>query len=246
MFSHDDILIIGDSFCHWRDRDIDWPCILLGLLTSSQKVKSPRGRGYRGVAWWSARRDLLKELEIKVPKVLIMCHTSHSRLASQLDLPISPARADPAIPYFWNDSIIEKVGGRLELDAIIKAITYYYGYLYSSEYHRWCQLQWFKELDQLIISNKIEKVIHLHIIGHKNDPPYCFETGLTNSEYLIDLVIRSGRTPGEEEDTDVIRNHFTIDENRSIANSLYNTLINDTDVGMIKNLNLFGHVNGIS
>jgi galactitol-specific phosphotransferase system IIB component len=246
MYSSDDILILGDSFCAWRDHTNDWPVILLSKLTGLPTTIGPRGQGYRGAGWWSVRQALLKELEIKTPKVLIMCHTSHSRLASDLDLPLSPARADPNVPYTWSNEIIEKVGGILELEATVKAITYYYGYLYSAEYHHWCQLQWFKELDSLVISNNIEKVIHLHVIPYKNDPIHCFTTGITNSEYLIDLVIKSGRVPGQVEDTSVIRNHFTISENKSIANTLYDVIINDNSSGVVKNLNLFGYVNGIS
>ena len=69
-FEHKDILILGDSFCELRSLPIDWPFIVSQKLSNSSE--KTRGHGFGGSSWWSVRKRLLKELELHVPKVLIL------------------------------------------------------------------------------------------------------------------------------------------------------------------------------
>jgi len=46
-----DLLILGDSFCRWRETDKHWP-----FLIENEK---PRGVGFSGCSWWSVRKYLL-------------------------------------------------------------------------------------------------------------------------------------------------------------------------------------------
>jgi hypothetical protein len=239
MFSSDEILILGDSFCAWRDHDNDWPVLLTAMLTESNFPC--RGKGFSGAAWWSVRQELLKELDIKTPKILILCHTHHNRIPSSDDLPLNFNRTLSSV---WSEELIVKFG-RLELEALTTSITGYYTHLYIYDFHRWCQLQWFKELDEILDDSKIEKVIHLHCINRNEDfRPYKFRNGITSDKFLSELIAQTGRDFENRESNDIIRNHFTILENKSVAHSLYHAIINykeDTT-----DLNLFGHVNGIS
>ena len=84
MFDWDDILIIGDSYVSARDKEFNWPMSLALQLTglAFNKDRLPRGIGYPGCAWWSVRNELLKQLSIKIPKVLILCHPDKNRYIS--------------------------------------------------------------------------------------------------------------------------------------------------------------------
>ena len=85
--SHDEFLIIGDSFAAHRSEDSDWPRLLATLQTDV--TQTPRGQGFGGASWWSTRKCLLTELAIKVPKVLVLCHTESGRLPSDFNFGIN-------------------------------------------------------------------------------------------------------------------------------------------------------------
>jgi hypothetical protein len=56
-FNHNDILILGDSFCANRKTRTDWPMVVSQSLTGSNHI--PRGVGFAGGSWWSVRGALL-------------------------------------------------------------------------------------------------------------------------------------------------------------------------------------------
>jgi hypothetical protein len=141
MFKHENILIVGDSFAKHRTNDTDWPKILCKLLTGSDMI--PRGEGFGGASWWSTRKNLLKELEIKVPQILIICHTEPLRIPSDSNFGINVASATK-----W--PVVVPAGQEKNyVPSIKEAAAMYYTYLASTEYSNWAQLAWFKELEHL-------------------------------------------------------------------------------------------------
>lgn len=210
MFDPNDILIVGDSFAKCRDKNNDWPRLLVNLLTGQNKI--PRGEGFSGASWWSTRKNLLNELKVHVPKVLVICHTEASRLPSDFDFGINLASAanfDIVVPNGQEHNYVP---------AIKKAATEYYTYLSCVDYSVWAQNSWFKELDQLLDEYKIPHVIHLHCF-----PPYyslhelyCFKNGVTERNTLWELCKGVDQTS--------TRNHFTEEQNIKIAHAINRTL----------------------
>ena len=257
MLTWNDIVIIGDSFCYHRADLNAWPRQLVAQLTKIYDTdETPRGHGYPGGSWWVARKRLLNEISVSVPKVLIMCHTEPNRLANYKDFSVNgPAIFDntPGNDFThvtqgdinartWNFLNGEMTDfGSWEMPKIfqperitkeeIEAIKQYYLHLSYPVYNRWAQLQWFKELDEIIAQFDIPKVIHLHCF----DNDYCFRTGITSQEILIELI-----TDPNKSLKNVTLNHFTIDENAVFANQLYNAVTNydSADIGTVKNFNL--------
>ena len=90
MLTWNDIVIIGDSFCYHRTEAESWPKKLALQLTNDSTTVS-RGLGYPGGSWWAARKRLLNELSISVPKILIMCHTEPNRLPNYYDFSLNGA-----------------------------------------------------------------------------------------------------------------------------------------------------------
>lgn len=172
-YQHEDILILGDSFCAYRDTKDSWPQIVLSNLTGSKFDSSvfPRGHGFPGGAWWSTRKLLLKELATKVPKVLIICHTEPFRIPNDYDYSLNLRSVETRILHVGtsNKSMPTEVA---------KAAELYYKELMSSDFHLWTNLQWFKELDSLCREHNIEKVIHLFCFGGEYTT-YTFKHGVT-------------------------------------------------------------------
>jgi hypothetical protein len=251
-----DIVIIGDSFCAQRHNLDTWPRQLVAQLTKIYKTEeTPRGHGYPGGSWWVSRKRLLNELSVSVPKLLVMCHTDHQRLPNYKDFSINGATAfdkTPGNDYVrltqgdinvrtWNFLNGEMTDfGRWEMPKIFKpefitkeeieAVKQYYLHLSYPTYNRWAQLQWFKELDEIITHFNIPMVIHLHCF--END--YCFRTGITSQEILFKLQSHGNSLKN------IVYNHFTIEENGIFANQLYNAITNydPADAGTVKNFNL--------
>lgn len=219
MFDHDDILIIGDSFAKHRDSESDWPRLLCKLLTGSDAV--PRGRGFGGASWWSTRKCLLAELDIKVPKVLVLCHTEPMRIPSDFDFGINVASATK-----WS-VIIPSGQEKNYVPEIKEAAAMYYTYLASSDYSNWAQLAWYSELEQLLVKYNIPQVIHLHCFppAYGQTSLYCFQVGCTEQVPLWDLC--------KDVPQDTARNHCTVEQNIIIAHAINNTLVNYPESGMI-------------
>jgi hypothetical protein len=212
IFEHKDILILGDSFCDHRNSDTDWPFIVSQSLTGS--TEKTRGYGFSGTSWWSVRKRLLKELKISVPKVLILCHTEPNRIPNDRDAGIN-----------WSILVSNRVSAEKELDKdtqhrIVKATKLYYEELCSSDYSKWAQLAWFKELDELIEVHKIPQVIHL--ICFNNSPEYVFQNSITIKEKLWTLAGFDSSTY----DNLGLSNHFTEEMNKKVGNRLVELVLN--------------------
>ena len=217
MYKHEDILIVGDSFCFHRETEEHWPYILCKLLTNNNR--KPRGKGFPGASWWSTRKNLLNELKIKVPKVLVICHTNHPRIPSDLDLALNVTSAFNA-KYFYNNLTKESA-----------ASGYYFRYLYCDEFHLWAQSHWFQELD--IILNKlssIEKVVH--IFNFSITPLFPFNKGVIIADRLDQYMILDIKTQ-------IYFNHLTKEKNIELANCLYNIIVHQYKDMSLYNTKLF-------
>lgn len=226
MFEHEDVLIVGDSFALHRDSESDWPTLLATLQTGVSK--QPRGQGFPGASWWSTRKCLLAELEIKVPQVLVMCHTESARIPSDFDFGLNPASATDChvpMPRGQEHNYVPKIK---------EAAAMYYTYLASNEYSNWAQAAWFKELEQLIIDNAIPHVVHLHCFppGPGQTALHCFQVGITNAVPLCDLC--------QGVDQSTASNHFTAEQNVKIAHAINNTLVAHPSISGWVDIKLLG------
>lgn len=208
MFNYDDLLIIGDSFAKNRDHQNDWPKLLCKLLTNSENI--PRGCGFSGASWWSVRKELLKELEIKVPKILIICHTEATRIPSDFDFGINAASATVAS----TDIVIPFGQHKNFLPDIKKAAKEFYTFLISYDYMNWAQYSWYRELEILLEKINVPYVVHLHCFppGYNQQYLHRFTYGMTVSTPLWDLC--------QNVDQGTARNHFTKEQNVKIAHAI--------------------------
>jgi hypothetical protein len=215
MFEWDDILIVGDSFCQQRDLDTDWPQQLALALTGQPYVKHrvPRGHGFAGASWWSARKRLLEDFEIRVPKLLIMCHTEANRLPSDYDFGINSSSAQTGKVF------IQPTQLKNYTPKIAKAAGEYFLWLASREFHEWTQKQWFKELDDLLDHHQIPYVVHLHCFQHFKSNDHIFRRGITSKDILYDISQSHHHALGA-------RNHFSIEQNREVATALERVISN--------------------
>jgi len=78
MYTWNDIVILGDSFCSQRKVPNHWPYRLSNLLTDKDPgpTNPARGYGWGGASWWSLKKQLPFYLKNQ-PKVLIFCHTGY-------------------------------------------------------------------------------------------------------------------------------------------------------------------------
>lgn len=229
MYKHEDILIVGDSFCQHRDNVNTWPYRLSCLLTEQALIEKPRGKGNPGASWWSTRKVLLEELSIKVPKVLILCHTEYNRLPSDFDFGLNAVSAEHDYKNFDKKTLYALDQSNKYKDYYSKEIAYaatlYYKYLNSLEYNYWSRNMWFKEIENIVDELQIEKVIHLHgfydfIKNKGNMFPYMFKNGLTAKEILWEICDDKKQFSPEHV------NHFSKLNNTRIADVIYNQLCN--------------------
>lgn len=217
-YNWDDILIVGDSFCDSRDAKDTWPQIVLTNLTGKDFNKSvqPRGQGFPGGAWWAYRKVLLEELSVKVPRVLIVCHTEPFRIPNDKNYSLNFKSVE--------DRVLHKDGKNHKMPAnVARAAELYYKELMCDDFYLWAVKQWFHELDGICAQHGIEKVIHLYSFGGSYSD-YTFENGVTIS------VPMSSYT--EEAETIFWRfkwklaNHFTRKGNRVFADTVLDLVNN--------------------
>jgi hypothetical protein len=221
MYNPEEILIVGDSFCGHRELPTDWPVYLTKLLTSQNA--SPRGKGYGGCSWWTTRAELKKELAKAPFKVLVVCHTEPHRIWSDFNRPLNFTSVE-------RNFNLQSVTGPdpTNTDTLNAAASLYYKHLYSSTFHYWANEAWFRELDDIIQQNNIEKAVHLHCFKFGADKLHIFNKGVTVTnvlfDYAIDKIPKEGLNPE-------ISNHFTHDFNVKFAEELYKVItsnINNT------------------
>jgi hypothetical protein len=209
-YNHNEILILGDSFCADRDFVTDWPMIITQQLAGSSLV--PRGFGFRGASWWSVRNRLLSEIDLNKPKILILCHTEPNRLPNDQDYGINSRIVEKEYRIITSNG---KWIDTWRQQEIAEAGRLYYKELWSHQFHKWAQISWFKELDQLLDTWSIPIVIHLHCFDHVS---YTFKNGVTIEEHLLSLAT----------DGNTFRNHFTEEMNQKIGYKLADIIRNYT------------------
>jgi len=178
-YEWNDVLIIGDSFCADRSMQYHWPQVVTTRITDQQYdgAISPRGQGFPGASWWSARRNLLTELELRIPKVLILCHTEPYRIPHDTDWGLNTRSVAHDIVYVPPGSTDKPS------KEFIKAAMAYYEHIISEDYHQWAYHQWFLEVDRIIDQYPtIEKVIHFFCFKGNN---HTFKNGVTMDTPLI-------------------------------------------------------------
>jgi hypothetical protein len=219
-FNWSDILIVGDSFCSDRNQETDWPYIVSKSLTNEDKFA--RGIGGEACSFWFTRKFLLNEIDIHIPKVLIVCHTSMERIPNDENWGINSG------VLFHNHLAFNAYTDRNKKDRndIIGAAREYYKHLISYNFHEWVLSKWFDELDQICTKYKIPIVIHINCFH-----PHIFNYGTTN-EGLWKDISQPYRSIKEH------RNHFTTEENIKIGNNLVKAIINYNKDDRLKNLRL--------
>jgi hypothetical protein len=228
-YEWNDILIVGDSFCADRTVQNDWPNMFTVSLTGQkfQTSQQVRGEGYKGGSWWSARKKLLAELKHSPVKVLVVCHTEPYRIPNDQGLGINTLSVETKI-------IATPPGIDKPSENFIKAAQGYYEYIISEDYHLWAYQQWFQEIDQIILKNNIEKVIHFFCFrGFYTS--HTFSKGVTIETPLIDLQQYSALW--KKNDT---RNHFSPGHNLEFGARLANIIKNYPGDGVRLNTKLIG------
>jgi hypothetical protein len=218
MFTWDDILILGDSFVEHRDDATDWPQSLTLQLTGEpyESGRIPRGQGFPGASWWSTRNRLWGELSVRPPKVLILTHTDSHRLPSDHNFGINSTSAERKHVF------VDDTNRNNYVPEIAEASKMYFKYLMSEQYHAWSQQQWFKELDDTVAD--IPHVIHLHSFVNS----YTFKTGITSKEILFEIGPKMGSMG-----LIGLRNHYTTQQNLSVAEALYQTITTTFATGLL-------------
>ena len=238
-FKWDEILIVGDSFAGNQHNPKSWTNQLLNKLTKNTNlnpdgtmIKAPRGEGYPGCSWWSVRKKLLAELKIKIPKILIICHTEQNRIPSDINLPLNSGSVQDLKKHVWFDSKLSKC----DYDSVGKAGILFYKHLISEDFNMWAQWRWFSELDAVTKFYNIPYVIHMNCFP-SDLAEYKFENGLIVEEIL--WINSTGYKLWKEDSHTFSKininliNHFNLAENKLLANCLYDA-INSYSMGKRK------------
>lgn len=189
-----DLLILGDSFCANRDRNIDWPVIVQSSLSTNL-----RGQGFPGASWWSVRASLVQDIKI-LPKIAIFCHTEPNRMPHKDNWGINSGTAELGQIHTINSH------DKPMLPEFGTACKLYYKHLWYQEYHNWAMTRWLHELDEL--TKDIEIVLHFFGFDdiHRH---HRFQYGVSFSDPLINY---STTIQGPD-----IRNHYDIATNQRFA-----------------------------
>lgn len=234
----DDILIVGDSFAASRNLG-DWPLIFSESLLNRkiQKKETIRGKGITGASWWSARKILLSEVKKRTPKVLVMAHTEMQRIPHDENYALNSGSAFNIEHYSDRTKNIKRE--TVVPIEVLKAAQEYYTHLFSKDFHFWCQMQWFDEIDNLVKDYNIPYVIHLHsFMPWDNKPLHIFKYGITfdkalwplsDDYYIMHTAPKKKVGSHEVLDADLwnnnpTTNHFTSENNKKLAELLISSL----------------------
>ena len=224
MLLHDDILIIGDSFVKDRFNETHWPYLLKQLLTNENDGRPPRGWGLAGVSWWSTRARLLNELQVHIPKILIIVHTESTRIPSDLEFPLNAGSSKHGHAEITH-ALKHNDNRNLFTPELLTAADAYFKYLCSIPFCEWATRRWYDELDDWVSQYKIEKVIHMSGFGSLlTDDKHVFKNGITSDEVLWNISDDYQYWITHNKFLINSPNHFSIKNNTKMANSLYQTL----------------------
>lgn len=232
MYDWNDILIVGDSFCGDRNSQNDWPQLLCCNLSGLpyKKGRKPRGRGFPGASWWSARNCLITEVARSVPKIVILCHTEPFRIPNDDNFGINTLSVEKNTIYVPSDAV------RSPSENFRKAALGYYEYLISEDFHLWAYRQWLWDSDKFLSSfSKIEKVVHL----------FCFDSSVNNFPFKKGITfedsLHSYQTVPEGTPVSIAPNHYSISDNIVFGNRLAEIIKNYPGDGVRLNTKLIGN-----
>lgn len=230
-YEWEDILIVGDSFCADRELPTHWPQVLTTKLSNSpyKKDRIPRGRGFPGASWWAAKKELDRQFSIRIPKVVIVCHTEPFRIPHDTNWGINTLSVQTGNIYIPADSLITPTS------AFKRAAVSYYEHIISEEFHLWAFNKWLHEIDTLLHSHsEVEKVVHFFCFeGPYNN--FDFKKGISFTVPLIEYQkVAIGASVA------VAPNHFTIADNLNFGLNLYETLKNYPGDAVQLNTKLIG------
>lgn len=191
------LLVVGDSFCHYRSQPQDWPVHLSSLLG-----RNLIGFGLPGVAWWWTKSYLNKIAKSKAfaaADIVVMCHTDPYRM-------IGSRRQ----VNFGNPDIPSKVS------------EVYHKYIANEPFLEWAYQHWFQEVNMLM-SDK--KTLHIQnfpssrfcfadLQGLRLNWPTLFEHSMQDlGTDVIDGFLYDQR-----------RNHFSVQGNLALAEFLHDMI----------------------
>jgi len=212
------LVIVGDSFCADRKIATDWPVKLANMLG-----RQLRGEGRGGRAWWTTRSWIYKNIgQIDQDTILIVCHTSPSRLPNQNHYPISTGILHSEVSAPSNDLRLVDPNGEL----FNLAKNFYLSDLYVHEFYEWAGRCWLHEVNNL--AQRVHKLIHLpgpDAIHHSFDTQYSNSIRIEPSlecKALVDLSMKELKQNGRKFfGPDARHNHLTEHNNIKLAEALY-------------------------
>jgi hypothetical protein len=232
------IAFVGDSFCsayslsEWKARrctqhqiGTNEPVWTTIVAKTNHYTLYPYGFG--GKSWWYSRQRFIEDLE-RIPKnifadnleVIVFCHTNYGRINNSWNRELS--NTDTTSPEAEN----------------------YYRYIFDSEFNKWAQQQWFKEINDRWGHLK---TIHFH----------CFPESVQSSHLLPGVVcttplvhISMGELQGTDREINKIlvedkrNNHLNATNNKALAEFVlaniynYNTGTKELDPSNFDIINL--------
>jgi hypothetical protein len=202
------IIIAGDSFCE-HDRFNSWTRLLadkLGMRLSSQGI--PSG------SFWETK-EFLKDCVFvnKTLDLIIVAHTDFTRVPS----------AQWNQPYHKLSYEEQQEWAR----GASKAKEHYYKYLYVPTFHKWAQELWFREFSE---TYKDYKIVNLHCFPESWNSRHLLK-GMNIGPNLAAISLNEiNATDMSVLGNDNRRlNHFSIPNNKILADQLYNLISNYQD-----------------
>jgi len=218
------LLIVGDSYCRFREEETDWPVVLSRLLDSKLE-----GKGFAGQSFWHQRRWMLQNLEkLKLSATVVICHTDPARMPCVADFSVTPKlidmKSDDAVKSISNLRKPSKFESKHfeKLHQLI--VDFYKSELFVFDFYEYAWKMWIVELAEL---TSHARVFHLafndHVLNELKKINKLHGTILTPALYKLSLNENSqwtGNVP------DSRRNHLSDKNNVVLANELF-SIIND-------------------
>lgn len=208
------LLITGDSFCADLGKHT-WPTILSKKISTDVIHCS-----HSGGSWWATRRKILElknSGKLDHVTTAIFCHTEGSRIPNVNDIPIGG----------W---IVERTNWLSP--NVHKASKLYYEHLHDPEFAVWAQQAWIDECTKLLPLGAT--AIHIHSF------PYTyFKIKINNGVDFYPPLFAISQAEFETDDLafkfiangDSRKNHLSPDNNRALANQLYNLIKSKQSTG---------------
>lgn len=228
------IFVIGDSYCHRRSIDSDWPVVLSSLLDAKLE-----GKGFPGQSFWHQRRWMLKNLDtVQSSDIILICHTDTARLPCTSDFSIFPK----LLNMNTSDAVISLSNLREpsksqsehfeKLHQLI--IDFYKSELFVIDFYEYAWRMWLSELTGL---TKHAKVFHLafnDLVLAELKKSNVHGKVVTPALYRLSNREKSSWTGNAP---DSRRNHLSDENNIILANELFRLITND--VACVINLDKF-------